>query len=112
MRGVTHVHVRSRGERHGTHALPSRRRRRHFSWFLPVGSDARHQPLQHRVSRVPATIQQLLAGGLEPGPVVAAESAEDVLAVQIPLRFDLVPIKDWGVTISVDSRYQEDDSTT
>ena len=51
-------------------------------------------PFERRVRRVPAHVQQCLAGGLEPLGAPAAERFEDVLAVQVALRFDLVPVQE------------------
>ena len=43
---------------------------------------------------MPAPVHELLAGGFEAFPVLLPEPVQDVLAVQVALRFDSLPVQD------------------
>jgi hypothetical protein len=76
---------------------------RRWCWrFLPfgVGVDGRHDPFDRAVTAgVVPVIQEHLAGGFQALLIPFSQGLQDVLAVQIRLCFDRVPVNNRGCFI-------------
>ena len=71
-----------------------RGRRGHRPGLLRITVDRHHQPFHGRVDRMGAAVHEVLAGRLQPFPVVLAEPAQDVLSGQVSLRLNHLAVED------------------
>lgn len=69
-------------------------RRGDWLWGLGVRIEASDDPFERTVAAHALLVEQHLAGDFEALLVAFAQGAQDVLTIQIPLGFDLVPIQD------------------